>query len=70
MLVVGKRRWGLGGGGGDIRRGRGDGVDHKLFFVDYYHCGREVGRKAVYKGKRGLVMGVYLGNSEMSCCAV
>jgi hypothetical protein len=25
-------------------------VDHELFFVDYYHCGRELGlgRRAVY----------------------
>ena len=49
--VVGEGR---GVGGGDVGRGRNDGVDHELLFVDYYHGGGEPG--GVGDG-RGIYMG-------------
>jgi len=43
VLVVWEGWRGLGSGGGNVGRGRGDGVNHELFFIDYHHCGRELG---------------------------
>ena len=71
MLVVWEGWWGLGSGGGDIGRGRGDGVNHELFFVDYYHGGRELGAGEVSSlygdGRVGSLCEFIWGTAR--CCA-